>query len=348
MGQLICKKYTHTHTHTHTHTGRATFLSELPRVCQPGAQPCNQSTDARDFIVQRCQRIKLDTHNKQICPKQDNLKQDTKPHTQPIAHLWPSTPKEWKGWYLFCSINGPMGGTANIRIGRCWIALCSTPPRCLPAQVYTYLGYLPRGVYYALFLRRYITMVTYAGNQTWTGGGFQLRLSDWIGFLKPSASFGTDPIPWRCLRIFFMRHTGSHQRVFFMRDTGSHQRVFFMRDTGSHQRVFFMRDTGSHQRVFFMRDTGSHQRVFFMRDTGSHQRVFFMRDTGSHQRVFFMRDTGSHQRVFFMRDTGSHQRVFFMRDTGSHQRVFFMRDTGSHQRVSFMRDTGSHQRVFAI
>ena len=30
----------------------------------------------------------------------------------------------------------------------------------------------------ALFLRRYITMVTYAGNQTWSGGGFQLRLSD--------------------------------------------------------------------------------------------------------------------------------------------------------------------------
>jgi hypothetical protein len=51
-----------------------------------------------------------------------------------------------------------------------------------------------------LFKRRCITMVTYALSYR--------RLSGDRGF------FGTEPIPWHCLTIFFMRDTDSHQRVF--------------------------------------------------------------------------------------------------------------------------------------
>ena len=81
-----------------------------------------------------------------------------------------------------------------------------------------------------------ITMVTYAFNQTWSGREQVLSSAEhsflappltpfWVsprtsepisyrGLSGDRGAFGTDTIPWHCLRIFFMRYTGSRQRVF--------------------------------------------------------------------------------------------------------------------------------------
>ncbi|KAK0155980.1 hypothetical protein N1851_001477 [Merluccius polli] len=43
-----------------------------------------------------------------------------------------------------------------------------------------------------------------------------LCLGPHIGFLKLSAAFGTDPIPWHCLRIFFERYRFSSEGIRYL------------------------------------------------------------------------------------------------------------------------------------